>query len=350
MVGLALLGLAGVAAAADDKKDKDTPKLSVGDDAPALKASKWLQGDEVKKFEKDHVYVVEFWATWCGPCIAMMPHVAEMQEQFKKDVTFIGFSSKDDDGNDETKVTEFVKKRGKKLKYTFAFEEERDTNDAYMKASGQGGIPCSFVIDKAGKIAFIGHPMYLDVVLPKVVSGKWDAKEGRDEIKGLEKEVNGVFLALRGRDAEAALEKLAEFEKKHPEMKKVPYFVGPKLGLLIRAKKPDEAKKLAKQILEAAAKYDDTNAMFSVSASLRTAKDDKDLLALAIEAAETMLKAAGEKDLRALFCMAEAQFAGGDKEKAKQYLKKAIDAAEQAGDKEFLEKRLKQYDETKKDE
>src|SRR5262249_22214080 len=46
MVGLALAGLVGVAAA-DDKKDRkdkeDAPKLSVGDHAPALKASKWLQ-------------------------------------------------------------------------------------------------------------------------------------------------------------------------------------------------------------------------------------------------------------------------------------------------------------------
>ena len=49
-----------------------------------------------------------------------------------------------------------------------------------MKAANQNGIPCSFVVGKDGTIAYIGHPMYLDEVLPKVVAGKWtpeDAKE-----------------------------------------------------------------------------------------------------------------------------------------------------------------------------
>jgi len=350
MVGLALAGLVGFAAADDkDDKTKEKPKLSIGDDAPALKATKWLQGKEVKKFEKDRVYVVEFWATWCGPCIVMMPHVAELQEQYKKDVTIIGFSSADDN-NTEEKVVEFVKKRGKKLNYTFAFEAERDTNDAYMKASGQGGIPCSFVVDKAGKIAFIGHPMYLDVVLPKVISGKWKGKEGMEEIKEIEKEVNGLFRALGGKDAEATLEKLAAFDKKYPELAKIPYFLGPKMNLLIQAKKPDEAKKLAESALKSAAKYDDANTMFSVSTAMRSAKDNKDLLALSLKAAESMMKAAGDKDLRALFCLAEAQFANGDKEKAKQNMKKAIEAATNDGDKTFLEKRLKAFeDDTKKD-
>src|SRR5262245_10257818 len=98
LAALALAGLATVAVADDEKNEK---KLSVGDAAPAITVDKWLQGDEVKKFEKDRVYVVEFWATWCGPCIVMMPHMSDLQQQYKKDVTFIGFSSKDNRGNNE---------------------------------------------------------------------------------------------------------------------------------------------------------------------------------------------------------------------------------------------------------
>jgi len=356
---LALLGLFTVVTA-DEKKpakaDKeDAPKngkLAIGDDAPALKATKWLQGDEVTKFEKGKVYIVEFWATWCGPCIVMMPHMAELQQEYKKNVTFIGFSSKDA-SNTEEKVTEFVKKRGPKLKYTFAFEDNRDTNDAYMKASGQGGIPCCFVVDKESKIAWIGHPMYLDVILPKVVSGKWKGKESADEIKDIEKEVNEVFGALRGKDAEATLEKITAFEKKHPELSKIPYFLGPKLSLMVKAKKTDDVKKLAEKVIESAAKYDDATALFAVSSALRSdeSKENKELMALSLKAAEQMLKTSGDKDWQALLNMAETQFAMGEKAKAKEYAEKAIDAADATNIKQFLKNRLKPVlaDDTKKD-
>jgi len=350
IAGLALVGLVGFAAA-DDKKDeeKKSDKLSVGDAAPALKATKWLQGAEVKKFDKDRVYVVEFWATWCGPCIAMMPHVAELQEQYKKQVTFIGFSSKDQSNNEE-KVTAFVKKRGPKLKYTFAYADDRDTYSAYMTASGQGGIPCAFVVDKAGKVAWIGHPMYLDVVLPKVLEGKLD-EDARKEIKNLDEEVDGMFRALNGKDPEEGLEKLAAFEKKHPKLK-IPYFTGPKINLLLKAKKTDEAKKAAEAVVKSASKYDDSNALFIVSSVLRgQGKGDKDLMALSLKAAEAMLKAAGEKDMLALYNVAETHFAKGDKEKAKEYGKRAVEAADNAQNKEFLKGRLKAYeDDTKKED
>ena len=62
---------------------KAEASLKVGDPAPALKATKWLQGTEVKSFEKGQVYVVEFWATWCGPCIVMMPHMSDLQQEYK---------------------------------------------------------------------------------------------------------------------------------------------------------------------------------------------------------------------------------------------------------------------------
>jgi thiol-disulfide isomerase/thioredoxin len=346
----AVLALAAVAtiAVADDEKKSD--KLSVGDKAPALKATKWLQGDEVKEFKKDHVYVVEFWATWCGPCIVMMPHMSELQQQYKKDVTFIGFSSKDR-SNTEDKVAAFVKKRGPKLKYTFAYEDNRDTNEAWMQAAGRNGIPCCFVVDKGSKIAWIGHPMYLDVVLPKVVKGKWD-KDSADEVTGIEKEVNGLFKALSSKDAEETLDKFAAFDKKHPELSKIPYFTGPKINLMLQAKKTDDAKKFAEKILEGAIKNDDTGAMQTVSATLRSpnAKTNKDLMALSLKAAEAMVKVSGEKDMLAMYNMAETQFAAGNKAKAVEYGKKAVDAADNENNKKFLENRLKAYDETKKDD
>ena len=92
-------------------------ELGVGNPAPALKVAKWAKGKPVAKFEPGKVYVVEFWATWCGPCKQSIPHLTELAKKFKDKVTFTGVSVWENQDNSKSnayvaKVEKFVKDMG----------------------------------------------------------------------------------------------------------------------------------------------------------------------------------------------------------------------------------------------
>jgi tetratricopeptide (TPR) repeat protein len=282
-----------------------------------------------------------------------MPHLAELQAQYKsKGVTVIGYTAKDET-NTEEKVVAFVKKRGAKLKYTFAYSAERDTYDAWMKAAGREGIPCSFVVNKEGKIAYVGHPTYLDVVLPKVIAGA-KPQTISDEVRKIEEEFRAVSAALFP-DHKAGLQKLKEFEAKYPALANNPMIVRVKLsllaGALVKVGRVDEAKELAEALVKEAIEQDDAPALHQVSSLLRLGpgKESKELLAVAVKAAEAMVRVAGDNDATALLNLASTYSVAGEKAKARQHARKAIKAAasEPAARKEYVEKEAKKILEDK---
>jgi thiol-disulfide isomerase/thioredoxin len=320
-----LAGLFVGVGAADEPKpkleDSKAPKkpevtLKVGDAAPALKADRWLQNDEVKSLQLGKVYVVEFWATWCGPCISAMPHLAHLQADFNdKGVTFIGYTKKDPNNSAEH-VAEFVARRGPKLKYTFAYSDGKEIYDAWMTAAGRNGIPCTFVIGRDGKLAYIGHPIYLDSVIPKVADGTWTNKEGMEDVNRATKELMALNRVIgdKGNDAEAKLKAIEEFETKNPGMARANYFAPQKVAALAKLKKTAEAKKTAQEVIRQALEYADVTRLHLLSMELRSAADgDKELMALALESAKEMVTVAGDRDPSALLNLATTYRAAGDK-------------------------------------
>jgi thiol-disulfide isomerase/thioredoxin len=159
--------------------DNSTPTLKIGDPAPPLAVSRWIKGQPVKQFEPGKTYVVEFWATWCGPCVGCMPYLTELHKIYKDRVTFISVDVAEED---QAKVAPFVEKMGEKMGYAVAMDDvpagdARGLNGrmwlAWLSAAGQSGIPCAFIISQ-GKIAWIAHPIDLCPPLDKVLAGGWD--------------------------------------------------------------------------------------------------------------------------------------------------------------------------------
>src|SRR5262245_21788095 len=124
--------------AAQPAQQEAAPTLPIADKAPARPVERWEKGNPFTGFGRARAYVVEFWATWCGPCVASMPHLTELQHEYKdKGVTIIGMTSTDVNGNTLEKVEKMVKDKGdEKMGYTVAWDTNRKTNDAFMKASG----------------------------------------------------------------------------------------------------------------------------------------------------------------------------------------------------------------------
>lgn len=148
-------------------------KLSVGDPAPGLSIEEWVKGDQTG-IDPGTTYVVEFWATWCGPCRKSIPHLTELQEQYEPDqLRIIGISNEEVDV-----VKSFVRKMGRKMDYTVAVDKRQATNRAWMKAAGKNGIPTAFIVGPEGTVQFIGHPMDPEFgdILEKIIDGRYNQK------------------------------------------------------------------------------------------------------------------------------------------------------------------------------
>jgi thiol-disulfide isomerase/thioredoxin len=136
--------------------------LKVGDPAPATRPESMLQGEAVKEFKKGEVYVFECWASWCGPCIAAIPHLDELHRKMgKKGVTITGVNvwESERDTASAQRAKDFLKAQGGKMSYRVALGGKAFIKD-WLEAAEVNGIPHAFVVAD-GKIAWTGHPAQL---------------------------------------------------------------------------------------------------------------------------------------------------------------------------------------------
>lgn len=165
-------------------QDQQAPTLAIGDKVPPLKYGTWLKGSPIKKFEKGRLYLFEFWATWCGPCIASMPHLSEFAKENKDIATVIAVNIWEKTGDQPyssslPKVQKFVKGMGDKMGFSVITDSKDEwMGNGWMKAAGQDGIPCTFMV-KDSVIMWMGHPIELDSIVKVVNSGSYDVMAAR---------------------------------------------------------------------------------------------------------------------------------------------------------------------------
>jgi len=157
-------------------------ELGIASKAPPLKDLNWLKGDpkDFATLGDSKITIIEFWATWCGPCIESVPHLTRIQkEHADKGVRVVGVSQLDP-GNSLEAVKQFIADQGNRLDYAIAFDAKSEVTDSYMAASGQSGIPTAYLVNRDGVIAWIGHPLEgMEDALGRILAGTYDLERAK---------------------------------------------------------------------------------------------------------------------------------------------------------------------------
>ena len=199
----------------------------------AIKAADWIQGEGPTAFEPGKVYIFECWATWCPPCIGLIPHVNELHKKYyDKGLRVHGMSWE----NDKDLVKKFVEERGEGMSYPVALAVEGSSFETeYLTAAGVESIPHAFVIRNGKLLLGTDASRLTDSLIEMVLSGDEGATKAAAIIKaahdnqGKAEALYSQFLKAGTPDAMAA--KLKELETLDSGYYQIPQM---KLDLLMR--------------------------------------------------------------------------------------------------------------------
>ena len=339
--------------------------LKVGDPAPATRPATMLQGEAVKDFKKGEVYVFECWASWCGPCIAAIPHLNELHKQMgKKGVVITGVNvwEAERDAASAQRAKDFLKAQGDKMSYRVAVGGKAFIKD-WLEAAEVNGIPHAFVVAD-GKIAWTGHPAQLTAEMlgdiltgtplaaaapiaekipqrrlskPAVPAG---TAPNDPEMAAAQAKLDALSEAMRARDwdaAEKALPAAAGVLPK-PEGQELRDSIEAQIGLA-RGKPAKFYAQLQKLADE---EFDDPEALNEIAWRLLTMKAfaQNPNLALAEKCAVQSVKLTKEEHPDKLDTLARLRWLQGKKEEAIRLQIKSVDKAEPGEMKAALQKTL----------
>ena len=138
-------------------------ELRVGDDVPSIIIEKWIANAPQNKDFRNKAIVLEFWATWCAPCVAAIPKLNNIEDDFKTNpnISFISLTS-----DKEEVVQSFLKY--KTINAMVANDPAMKTARSFrLMFDNAFSIPKMLLIDNRGIVRWIGHP---DNITSKMIS------------------------------------------------------------------------------------------------------------------------------------------------------------------------------------
>ncbi len=124
------------------------PAPTIGKTPPSVDAQEWINTDSEPSLEslRGKVVMVEFWATWCGPCIANIPHLNELHERYADEgLVILSLTDQSQRG-----ISDFLERT--EMNYIIG------TGSETIRDYGVTGIPHAFLIGRDGTLIWKGHP------------------------------------------------------------------------------------------------------------------------------------------------------------------------------------------------
>lgn len=143
-----------------------------GQSAPPFAVDRWISPEPNARGK---VAIVDFWATWCGPCVASIPHMNGLASEFRGQVECVGIS--DERINDFEKGLDRANLDGTSFAYSLAL----DSRGRMKKAFQIKGIPHVVVISSDWIVRWQGHPSRLtSAIVQQIVDADPGAQVGGD--------------------------------------------------------------------------------------------------------------------------------------------------------------------------
>jgi thiol-disulfide isomerase/thioredoxin len=134
-----------------------------GKPMPAINVTGWMNGEVKPEDMKGKVVIVDFYATWCGPCMAAIPHNNELLKKYKdKGLVIVGVCTS---SRGQEKMEENAKAKG--VEYPVA----RDSEQKSGKAWAVHYFPTYAIVDRKGIVRVVGlQPNYVESVVKKLLN------------------------------------------------------------------------------------------------------------------------------------------------------------------------------------
>lgn len=164
------------------------PKFRIGDPVPPLQGD-WLKGSTRAGFEKGKIYVLDFWATWCGACMISMPKFSEIARAQKDKADFIAVNIWENKDVSREKLKEFIRVQKSSMDSAVIADvqdgdpkkREGPISREWLRSANINSIPTVMIVDREGRLAWIGRVEGLTEAIDAIHNGDWNLVSARAE-------------------------------------------------------------------------------------------------------------------------------------------------------------------------